>query len=242
MADIERVPVGRSLPPSWLPTIGTVSVVLLALAILKPWGVAAPSPPTAAPDPAARATIPPVTEAPADRDVYEPRLFGHREPDPAWELWPAGYVVEFGIAGPVAMGGHEPSDGGPEPGESTTPSPSRRPSSSAPPGATFPAGEPVVDLGSTDHLIALGINTPATVRVDDILLWFYRGENCCLELVPIVRLATPWPSAHFFAIGIADPVRPDQPGAWLIGDYRLDLVLDGGETRSILFRVTEPLG
>ena len=242
MADIERVPVGRPLPPSWLPTIGTVSVVLLALAILKPWGVTVPPLPTAVPDPAAGATIAPATEGPAERDVYEPRLFGHREPDPAWELWPAGYVVEFGIAGPLAMSGHDQPAGSPEPGGSATPSPTRRPSSSAPPGATFPAGEPVVDLGSTDHLIALGINTPATVRVEDILLWFYRGENCCLEPVPIVRLATPWPSDHFFAIGIADPVRPGEPGAWLIGDYRLDLVLDAGETRTIRFRVTEPLG
>ena len=240
MADIERVPVGRPLPPSWLPTIGIVSVALLGLAIVKPWGVTAPPAPTTAPDPAAAATIAPDAADSADRDVYEPRLFGHREPDPDWELWPAGYVVEFGIAGPVAMSDQD-QPGSPEPGGSATPSPSRRPSSTAPPGATIPPDGPIVDLGSTDHLIALGINTPATVRVNDILLWFYRGEHCCLESVQIVRLPTPWPSDHFFAIGIADPMRPNEPGPWLIGEYRLDLVLDAGGTRSIRFRVTDAL-
>ena len=241
MAEIQRVPVGRALPPSWLPTIGTVTAIVLALAVVKPWGPAAPPAPTAAPSSAAGPSTGPDQGTRADRNAYEPRLFGHREPDPAWELWPAGYVVEFGIAGPLVVTGHDPfaSD---EPVGSAAPSPPPAVGASAQPPSTVPPGGPVVDLGAADHLIALGINTPADVRVDDVVLWLFRGESCCLEVIPIVRLPTPWPSDHFIAIGIADPARPGEPAGWLVGEYRLDLILRSGEMRSIRMRVTEPIG
>jgi hypothetical protein len=242
MTELQRVPVGRPLPPSWLPTLGAATAIVLALVVVKPWGGASPSPATTTtPSAAAAPSTRQVGAQRADRDVYEPRLFGHREPDPAWELWPAGYVVEFGLAGPLPVDALEDPTASKEPARQASPSPKPAGRSPQPPRQTVPPGGPVVDLGAADHLIALGINTPSTVQVDDVVLWLYRGENCCLEVIPIVRLPTPWPSRHFVAIGIADPERPGEPTSWLIGEYRLDLLLGSGETRSIRLRVTEPL-
>ena len=109
MADVPRVPT-RSPPGRHLAAAASaVSVALvLVLAVLKPWDGAGPGPPATA-TPATFYIAPDVerTGRPAD---YDPVLFGGREPDPAWELWPAGYVVQFGMAGPVkvARPGREP--------------------------------------------------------------------------------------------------------------------------------------
>jgi hypothetical protein len=243
MADLQRVPVDRPLPRSWLPTLLSALALVIALAVVKPWGDRS----GIAPAGTARASPQLSSAEPtrlAPRSEYDPRLFGSREPDPAWELWPAGYVVEFGLAGPLPVHGQD----GPSPGTSPKTSAEPKPGASAAPPASPPGpsagsaiNEHVVDLGPTDHLIALGINTPADVRVETIWLWFYTGPDCCLESVAILRLPTSWESRHFSVIAVADPAHPDQPGDWPPGEYRLDLVTIGAEVRSVRLRVSPPV-
>ena len=256
MAEFQPVPIGRPPPRSWLPALGSALAIILALAIVKPWQALGPgeaavqSAPSSAGPAAAR-----TPEPRRERDTYDPRLFGNYEPEPAWELWPAGYVVEFGIAGPVdvhGQGSPAPSGGvaaSDEPGSSPaaplpSPAPTLAPASVAPtaqPGLSTPAPEHVVDIGASDHLIALGINTPADVRVTEIRLWKQSGAVCCDEPIPTVRLPTLWESQHFIVIGIEDPFQRGSTAPWLAGEYRLDLVTVGGEVRSVRLRVTEPV-
>lgn len=245
MAEFQPVPIGRPPPRSWLPALGSTLAIILAVAIVKPWPALGPGDVAVQPA-SASAPAPARTAAPQrERDIYDPRLFGNYEPGPAWELWPAGYVVEFGIAGPVdvhAQHSAAPSGGATASAEPGSPSPTTSP----PPQAATPAPPPpgiehVVDLGASDHLIALGVNTPADVRVTEITLWMLAGAACCDQAIPTIRLPTLWESAHFHVIGIADPARPGEAGPWLAGEYRLDLELAGGQVRSVRLRVTPPV-
>ncbi len=230
MAEFKPLPVDRSPPRSWLSTLGSVAAIVLALAVIKPWGdPGTPTPTTAA---TAGRSAGPVPTVRPERTEYDPRLFGTREPEPAWELWPAGYVVEFGIAGPLRVGGQGQPAGSQGPPGSAAPSATGDPDSGA---------DLIVDLGPADHLIALGINTPSDVRIAEISLWMQRGVACCSQAVPIVRLPTLWESRHFLVIGIADPERPDDTGPWPPAEYRLDLVTSVGEIRSVRLRVSPPV-
>jgi hypothetical protein len=241
MADLQRVPIDRPLPTSWLPTLLSVSGILLALAIVKPW--ADRSAPSVASSPAASHAAPrAVPTSRVARSAYDPRLFGIREPDPAWELWPAGYVVEFGIAGPLPVGG-QGAAASPAATDTQEPPPGASPVASPEPGASVgPATDAhIVDLGPTDHLVALGINTPADVRVERIALWLLTGAPCCPDAVSILRLPTLWDSRHFLVIGVADAAQPHVPGDWAPGEYRLDLTTVTGDVRSVRFRVAAPV-
>lgn len=246
MAEFQPAPIGRPPPSSWLPVLGSTIAIILTLAVVKPWDALGPGEPAAQrPSFSAwpAAALPPTARP--ERDTYDPRLFGNYEPYPAWELWPAGYVVEFGIAGPVDVHGQEspaPPDGvasSAKPGSPMPPTGS--PQQTTTPAPPSPGFEHVVDIGPADHLIALGINTPADVRVTQITLWMQAGDVCCDQLIPTIRLPTPWQSQHFHVIGIADRFRPGEAGPWLAGEYRLDLATVGGETRSVRLRVSPPV-
>ena len=241
MAEFQPVPIGRPPPRSWLPALGSVLGIIVALAIVKPWQPAQIGDPGAhAATPSADVATPLATLPRSDRHTYDPRLFGNREPDPAWELWPAGYVVQFGMAGPVQVHGQESASPSGGPGASTKPAGSAAPDpSSNAPGSSPP--EHVVDLGPADHLIALGINTPADVRVVEVRLWAEGRRQCFCADVPIVRLPTLWESGHFVVIGIADPDRPDDTGPWVPGEYRLELETADGDVRSVRLRVSAPM-
>lgn len=245
MAEFQPVPIGRPPPRSWLPALGSVMVLLVALAVVKPWQAPQAGDPNGGVPTQSAAPVAPRTAMPrSDRNTYDPRLFGNREPDAAWELWPAGYVVEFGMAGPVDVHGQEsaaPSGGpaaSPEPDRSAVAGGSAAPSPLPP--APSPGAEHVVDLGPADHLIALGINTPADVRVTEVRLWLDGRRQCFCVAVPIVRLPTLWESDHFLVIGIADPDRPGDTGPWTPGEYRLELETVAGEVRSVRLRVLAP--
>ena len=254
MAEFERVPLRPRPDRNWLPTAGLAFAVFLVLVIVKPWessrnataGDPTP-PPTFFVRPTERTGVP----------DYNPILFGLREPDPAWELWPAGYVVRFGMAGPVRVHGQDGASPAPgttgapaptEPGSSNEPAASRAPEASpAPepevsPDVTPPPPEPgVIDLGPADHLVALGINMPLDFRVISIDLEFERGEDCCLEAVPYVHLPTLWESGHFVVIAPEDPSARGQPDTWRAGEYVLYLAAQDGELREIRF-VVRPAG
>ena len=242
MAEFERVPLRPRPDRNWLPGIGMAFAAFLLIAIVKPWdlgrtatGAAATAGPTFFVRPTERTGARP----------YDPQLFSGREPDPAWELWPAGYVVQFGLAGPVRV--HDPSGSFP-PGPTRAP-PSTDPAPSAPhdsdgtaapsgagPTPVAPLGGGVVELGPADHLIALGINTPLEFRVETVAL--SRLEDATITPIPIVRLPTLWESNHFTVIAPEDSGAAGQAAAWDPGLYRLELTTAFGEVRVLDLRVS----
>ncbi len=245
MADFKRVPVQRPLPPNRLPTLGWAAAIVIAVAVVKPWDLSRGG--ADQPVASAQQTAQPAATEPASRSDqrrYDPRLFGGREPDPAWELWPAGYVVFFGIAGPVRVDGQEEPGGSDPPGASPSPGPASAaptgPAGTSPTTSPHPAEGFVVDLGPADHLVALGINTPRDVRVVDVRLWTEVVGRCCDVPVSIVRLPTLWESGHFTVIGIEDPELNGEAGPWPPGEYRLDLLTADEETRRVRLRVGPP--
>lgn len=242
MAEFERVPLRPRPDRSWLPRVAVAVALFVGIAILKPWdvmrtGVAGNATP-----------LPTFFVRPTERTgarPYNPVLFGLREPDPAWELWPAGYVVRFGLAGPVRVG---------DPGSTAAPvgsagpgggaPPSGAPGTEGPPATTAtvtqpPSNEGVVDLGPADHLVALGINTPLDVRLESVQL--SRLDDETSTPVPIVRLPTLWESSHFTVIAPEDPVERGQAAPWEPGLYRLALTPTFGDVRIVDFRVHPPL-
>jgi hypothetical protein len=243
MAEFQRVPLRPRQSRNWLPTVGLAFAVFLALAIVKPWEIDRPGAADASPAPTFFVRP---TERTGPR-AYDPILFGGREPDPAWELWPAGYVVQFGLAGPVKVHGQDgasPAPGGSAAASSpAAPDGSGLPVGSAPSSAapTAPPLEPgVVDLGTADHLVALGINTPLDVRVVVVRLFSVTGIRT--DEVLVVRLPTLWESTHFIVIAPADPAQPGQPVPWEPGLYRLELTTALGDVRVVDLRVGPPTG
>ena len=236
MAEFERVPIRPRPARDWLPTAGIVAGILLVLVIVKPWDLARPATadgPTAQPTFFVRPT-----ERTGPRD-YDPRLFGGREPDPAWELWPAGYVVQFGLAGPVKVTGQD-DPSAPPPAPSAAPAATASP---APASTTAPSGEPagdVVDLGPADHLVALGINTPLDARISTVRLLRTDTRGGPME-VPVVRLPTLWESSHFVVIAPEDAAEPGQPAPWSSGIYRLELTTVFGDVRLVDLVIRPPL-
>jgi hypothetical protein len=232
MADVKRVmPPGRK-PDRWLPaSIAAVTVIVL-LAIAKPWGRgAAPLPAF----PSASVATPAASRL-AGRGRYDPALFGQDAPDPAWQLWPAGYVVDFGLAGPVTMTTESSAS---PPAPSSSPAHGRAPSPS--PSPTPSPGEGPIRIGQADNLVVLGINTPADVDVVQFRLT--RLEGTTSVVVPIVVLATPWPVHYFHVIGIESPDASEVLGPWRAGVYRLSLIGgDGVLIRSVVVSIDAPGG
>jgi hypothetical protein len=231
MADLKRVmPPGRK-PDRWLPAWIATIIFIVLVAIAKPWGRgAAPLPAF----PSASVATPAASRL-AGRGRYDPALFGQDAPDPAWQLWPAGYVVDFGLAGPVTM----TTESSASPSAPPSP-PGRRPPPSASPAPSFDGGDPI-RIGQADNLVVLGINTPADVDVVQFRLT--RLEGTTSVVVPIVVLATPWPVHYFHVIGIESPDASDVLGSWRAGIYRLSLIGgDGVLIRSVVVSIDAPSG
>jgi hypothetical protein len=248
MAEFERIPVRPRPNRRWLPNAALAFAAFVVLMIVKPWD----TPSSTAPGQAGAGGATPLPTfyiAPTARTgprPYDPALFGGREPDPAWELWPAGYVVQFGLAGPVKVGG--PAGGSLAPSVSAGPdaSPDASPlGSPAGESTPLPSGRPdapalpsdVIDLGPTDHLVALGINTPLDARIELVSLWRVEAGGLP-EPIGIVLLPTLWESRHFIVIAPEDPAAPGQATGWEPGVYRLDLTSATLETREVILRVS----
>jgi hypothetical protein len=231
MADLKRVmPPGRK-PDRWLPAWIAAITFIVLVAIAKPWGRGA------APLPAfpSASVATPVASRLAGRGRYDPALFGQDAPDPAWQLWPAGYVVDFGLAGPVMM----TTESSASPFAPASP-PGRTPPPSASPAPSFFGGDPI-RIGQADNLVVLGINTPADVDVVQFRLTRFEGTTSVV--VPIVVLATPWPVHYFHVIGIESPDASDVLGSWRAGIYRLSLIGgDGVLIRSVVVSIDAPSG
>jgi hypothetical protein len=237
MGDLRPVvPAGRK-PDRWLPASIAAVAFLVLVAIAKPWGrgtTSLPAFPSATAAPAAAASVQPTRTS--GRGRYNPALFGQDPPDPAWQLWPAGYVVDFGLAGPVTMG-TDPSEAARSPHPADHPlalRPSPSPTLPPPFGSALP-----IRIGQADNLLVLGINTPADVDVVQFRLTRFDGTRAVV--VPIVVLPTPWPVRYFHVIGVESPDSSDVLGAWQAGTYWLALYADGGALiRSVVVSIDAP--
>jgi hypothetical protein len=105
---------------------------------------------------------------------------------------------------------------------------------------------PVVDLGPADDLDVLVIGGPTGAGLDAIRLWRFddRGHP---ERQDLARLASPWPDAPAWAVGLRSPGAPaGKVAAWPPGLYRLDLLVGpAGRIRMVMLSVragTEPDG
>ena len=232
MADLQRVDGPR-------PPLGghggravTLMLVAILLAVLKPWGGAAPTEParprgTPSPEP----TAPPAqTAEPAPLDF---RAFGANEPRPRWELWPAGYLVSFGFAmriadEPVAVPTPTPS------GPTGTADPSASPDLYEWPGTgESPLAWPhEIQIPAASSLYLLGLNRPLGFEVEIVGLGRLADDGTAVP-VDVVLAPTPWPT-HFTIVGIAGARGSPILGPWPPGRYRLDVLIEPGRiARSI---------
>jgi len=206
MAEIRPVvPASRSRDRGLRTAIGGLAI-LLAVAIVKPWGsTSAPQQAAVTPSPyATRARPSPTAEASRGRE-YDPGLFGRRPPQPAWELWPAGYVVHFGFAGPIGVDGpvNEPVSGSPDPRLD---------------------GAATLDLGLADHLDLLGLNSPLGASITEVVLWQVPAGKPARR-IELRRFPSPWPHPTFRVYGLPGS-GPDEFGEWAPGVYRLDVLTE----------------
>jgi hypothetical protein len=241
----EDVPVVRIArpPDARRVQVGTI-VVLAALVVLviKPWGepvgrrTAAAS---IAPTPSATAAAVPRpvrTPRPDGARQYDPALFGRFTVVPRWELWPTLYVYQFGLSGPMSIDGGGAQGVQPPP----LPTPTAEPpeSASPPPGASQ-----LIDVGSADLLMVLGLDTPAESRVLDARLWRFPVDGAPVRMA-LVALPPPWPVPYFHVYGLPVPGtdEADLVAMWPAGTYRLDLLVDpGAEIRRIGLLVRPPV-
>jgi hypothetical protein len=100
------------------------------------------------------------------------------------------------------------------------------------------ASGPVVDLGPADDLDAIVISGPAGAGLDTIRLWRF-DEAGRPERQDLARLASPWPGAAAWSVGLRAPGAPaGQVAGWQPGLYRLDLlVAPAGDIRMIMLAV-----
>src|SRR3954453_6677435 len=144
MSDLRRiVPPGKG-PDRCRRASFAIVRVLVFLALAKPWGSGA-APRAAFPIETPHATAVPTVHA-LTRGAYDPALFGQEVPDPGWQLWPAGYGVDFGLAGPVTIDPPTAAATGAPPEPSATPRRSRI--------SPFGPSEPI-RLGGADNLVVL---------------------------------------------------------------------------------------
>ena len=219
-----------------------VIVIGILVAIIKPWG-------TTAPPPLARATAAPTAVALTPRpsatffDVlanYDHELFGIYEPEPRWELWPAGYLVSFGYA--IRIGSVDASASKPPPSPTASASPGRpvvSPVKSAEPDSGEPHWPATITIADGNHLGLIGINTPLGYEVASVSVVRMKADGSEQPL-DVVKPRSQWPS-HFTVIGLADDTGHEAIENWPAGQYRLDLEFEPGAIRrSVAIAVSDP--
>jgi len=219
-----------------------VIVIGILLAVIKPWG-------TTTQVPIARATAAPTavvatprTGSPTPFDAfagYDHELFGIYEPEPRWELWPAGYLVSFGYAIRIGSTGADTgSENGP-PGASALPGrPVASPVKTAKPGTEEPNWPSTITIADGNHLGLIGVNTPLGYKLTAIGISRLR-PNGAEQPLEVVTPESQWPS-HFTVIGLAEGTGHEAVENWAAGQYRLDLDFEPGDiSRSITIVVSD---
>lgn len=223
MAELSRVPAPRSPFEGRSGKVVALVVAGIAIAVAKPWN----PPPAALPGPGA--SVRPVAAAPsvppAAVQRYDPAVFPARWPEPAWEIWPGS---------PSAQG---PTPFAPPPGSLAPPAAGTSGSSGAQEG-TPRIGGPVVDLGSSDDLTAIGINHPADVDLAAVRLWRFR-DGREPERIQLVEQPAPWRGGSMRVFVVRDARQPrGEVLRWRPGLYRLDLLVDPTDRiRSLVLNV-----
>ena len=183
-----------------LVVLAVLVVLALGVVLLKPWQGAAPAQSAVLASPLPTASPSPTPLVPGTYRNYSTGIFGDRPHAPAYELWPAGYLVSFGFTRLVSYE-HviEPQAG------------------------IDVAGALPIGTASTTN--AIGINHPADVTVRSIHLWSFGGDGSAApRRVTIVTLPSPFDLPTFDVIGIPDPRQDDLLDDWTPGLYRLDLL------------------
>jgi hypothetical protein len=219
--EFEDVPVVRLTRPGDAQRAQVSVLVVLAvfvILIVKPWGEGrrtTAATPSASPTPGyiAPSRGPAATPRADGAHVYDPALFGRFAVTPRWELWPTVYVYKFGLSGPLDLGGSG------QPGASGQPV--------TPPASPPPDAGQLVDIGASDLLVVLGLNTPNDTRIVDARLWRFPADGSPLRMA-LRELPPPWPVQTFHVYGLAFPgdADPSVVAPWPPGIYRLDLLVD----------------
>ncbi len=217
-----------------------VIVIGILVALIKPWG-------TTTPVPLARATAAPTAAAtpragsPTPFDAfagYDHELFGIYEPEPRWELWPAGYLVSFGYAIRIGSTGAESSQPPAPPAASASPSrPVATPVTTAKPGTEEPNWPATITIADGNHLGLIGVNMPLGYRIGSVAIVRVQADDSEQSL-DVAEVASQWPS-HFRVFGLADGSGGEVVANWPAGQYRLDLSFEPGAiNRSIAIVVS----
>lgn len=223
MAELSRVPAPRSPFEGRSGKVVAIVVAAVALAIAKPWNP--PSSTLTLPGPSIVPRVAAPSVPPSVSLRYEPAVFGSRPPEPAWEIWPGSATA----AGPSRFA--------PPPGSIAPPDPNASGSSGAQEG-TPRIGGPVIDLGSSDDLTAIGINHPDDVDLVAVRLWRFRdGQEP--ERIQLAEQVTPWRGGSMRVFVVRDARQPrGQVLRWRPGLYRLDLLVDPADRiRSLVLNV-----
>lgn len=203
-----------------------VVVVGILVAIIKPWGGGPSAAPLATPIvlPSASVAASPSASAAPD-DPFDFGVFEGFEPNPAWEVWPAGREISFGFAMRINADGSQRS---PAPGSSAAPD---DPLDPGPP----PEWSQAIAISPASTLTVVAINLPLAYRIPTMHLFRTDGGEAPVE-VPIVMVPSPWPD-HFLVVGMAgDDGRARE--AWPAGEYELRLDIEPGDyTRTITIDV-----
>jgi hypothetical protein len=223
-----------------------VIVIGILVAIIKPWGTATPAPvarATAAPT----AAITPLPGSPTPFDAfanYDHELFGIYEPEPRWELWPAGYLVSFGYAIRIGSTGTEASQPPAPPAASASPSrpvatPVATPATTAEPGTEEPNWPATITIAEGNHLGLIGVNMPLGYRIASVAIVRVKADGSEQSL-DVAEAPSQWPS-HFRVFGLADGSGGEVVANWPAGHYRLELAFEPGAiSRSIAIVVSDP--
>jgi hypothetical protein len=243
MSDIIRVPGPSSPLEGRSAKIIAVIVIGVLVALIKPWGSATPAPlarATAAPT-AVSITPRPGSPTPSDAFAnYDHELFGVYEPEPRWELWPAGYLVAFGYAIRIGSVGAEASQAPTPPAASASPGrPVGSPVKTAEPGTEEPNWPATITIANGNNLFLIGVNTPLGYRLTSIAVVRTKADGF-EQALDVVTPASQWPD-HFTIIGLADDTGRAAIENWPPGHYRLDLDIEpDGISRSIAIVVSDP--
>ncbi len=252
MTDLTHVPGPSSPLKGNSGKIVTVILVGILVAVIKPWG-GDPVGPIAAPAVTASpaSSEPPGSAAPtAAPGAFDFGVFEGFEPQPAWEIWPAGREISFGFAMKVdadIAAAEQAANASPLPSSRATPdgsavptsTPRPTPTPSADPAAGPPTWSNAITISPVSTLTAVAINMPLAfdIPVVDITRRDAAGQ---LVTVPAVRLPSPWPD-HFLVLGLDDGTGRGALAAWPPGEYALDLHIDpGGWVRTITIDVRAP--
>ncbi len=197
MFEIQPVRKSRGGPDRLVVLLVLFVVTGLAVAVLKPWEQAR-APQLALASPLGTIVPSPTAAPPGSYRNYSTRLFGEYPRPPAYELWPAGYVVTYGISRQLPF----------------------RP---APPPAGGVDAAGALDLGPSGIVVALGINHPAEITLRGVRLWRFGGASPPARLA-IASLPSPFDLPTFQVIGIPGPAASGSLVKWPPGLYRLDLL------------------